>query len=341
MQNLEKFLLENQNPIPADAVILVVCNSKRETKINQNYGSFSIDTEFLSNDELSEIVSMVAAQDLPFRVFYDEKDFLNLLLSLEIDSDRLIVYNSAQNGIGPGRKALIPSICKYFGIRCTGSDPYRVCLCRDKFATFSILKTAGLPAPQSFLYFGDSVPQLELDVKYIAKPIYESSSIGITDKNIFIGKDFPMKHLQTLIETLSQPLMIQKFISGFEIEVPLLAGKNGFFLFDPVVLYRGSNPMMGDEILDYERIYNDDYSFTDLPCGCDVAEICNTAQKAAKLLGLKGLCRVDFRLTEDGEFFITDVSTNPHFINHSSVNYNFKKLGLSDKDIFHTIIVLS
>lgn len=35
------------------------------------------------------------------------------------------------------------------------------------------------------------------------------------------------------------------------------------------------------------------------------------AMKVAKILGMEGLCRVDFRVNEAGQYYVTDVSTNP------------------------------
>ena len=284
---------------------------------------------------------MALTQKIPFRVFYDEKDFLKNLLSTITDFSRLIVYNSAQNGIGPGRKALIPSICKYFGIRYTGSDPYRVCLCRDKYAINAILSKAGFKVPQSVLYCPREFPSLCTKKKYIAKPLYESSSLGIRDKNVFIGENAPFSYLKDLSTTMKQPLLIQEFISGYELEVPVLVGEKSIFSFPPVVLHRKNGLIMGDEILDYDKIYNDDYYFGDLPIQYDCGPICQTAEKVAEILCLKGLCRIDFRMKENGEFYITDVSTNPHFIHHSSVNYAFLRYGLTDSDIFSTILSLS
>ncbi len=117
MLKFNEFLEANSNKLKDDTVLLIVCNAKSKTVASQNYNDFSIDTEFLSDDELNEITGMAQAQGIPFRIFYDEKDFMeNLLLNDSKYFDRFIVYNSAQNGVGPGRKALIPSICKYFNI---------------------------------------------------------------------------------------------------------------------------------------------------------------------------------------------------------------------------------
>lgn len=344
MLKFNEFLEANSNKLKDDTVLLIVCNAKSKTVASQNYNDFSIDTEFLSDDELNEITGMAQAQGIPFRIFYDEKDFMeNLLLNDSKYFDRFIVYNSAQNGVGPGRKALIPSICKYFNIRYTGSNPYRVCLCRDKFAVYCLLSTENVKVPKSVLYYNDkTVLNLDKNTFYIAKPLYESSSLGITQKNIFKGSAVPYAYLSKLSERMQQPLLIQQFINGYEIEVPVLSGNNSVYVFKPIVLHKDKNSLlMGEEILDYDCIYNDDYFFSAFPDEFDDSGVKSTAEQVAILLGLKGLCRVDFRYLPNGEFYVTDVSTNPHFIKHSSVNFAFKQIGLKDKDILKTLLALS
>lgn len=344
MIEFNEFLKTNSNEIKKNTVLLIVCNAKSKTITSKNYKGFSIDTEFLSDEELNEITDMAIGQGIPFRIFYDERDFMeNLLLNDSKNFEHFIVYNSAQNGVGPGRKALIPSICNYLGIRYTGSNPYRVCLCRDKFAVNALLSTAKIRVPMSELYYNEKTTlNLDCNATYIAKPIYESSSLGITKKNIFKGDAIPYKYLSDLSVQMQQPLLIQEFINGYEIEVPVLSGKISNYVFKPVILHKDKNSLlMNEEILDYERIYNDDYFFSAFPNELNYSEVKSTAEKVVNLLGLNGLCRVDFRYLPNGEFYVTDVSTNPHFIRHSSVNFAFKQLSLSDTDILRTILALS
>lgn len=207
MIEFNEFLKANSNEIKKYTVLLTVCNAKSKTVTSKNYKGFSIDTEFLSDEELNEITDMAIGQGIPFRIFYDERDFMeNLLLNDSKNFEHFIVYNSAQNGVGPGRKALIPSICNYFGIRYTGSNPYRVCLCRDKFAVNSLLSTAKIMVPKSELYYNEKTTlNLDCNATYIAKPIYESSSLGIMKKNIFKG------------DAIYVIICVGKIIIGFDI----------------------------------------------------------------------------------------------------------------------------
>ena len=94
------------------------------------------------------------------------------------------------------------------------------------------------------------------------------------------------------------------------------------------------------EILNYERIYFDRYGFYNFAAEkYDISkELCLCAAKTAQILGMEGLCRVDFRVRPNGCYYVTDVSTNPHFIAHSSVNSAFQILGLSSEHIAKTLL---
>ncbi len=343
MKDYLDFMRENSRDLSKNSLLAIVCNIKSSEIVAETYGDFSTDTEFLSDNELAQVIKMASAQEIPFRVFTSEDSFIRYMLSHNINLERIIVYNSAQSGTGAGRKALIPSLCNYYGMRHTGSDAYRVSLCRDKFAISAILNKLGINIPESYLFINGNIDaELKKNQKYIAKPIYESASIGIKKENVFEGSAIPFRYLRNLEKTMHQPLIIQEFINGYEIEVPVLAGGKSYYAFSPAVLHRSTDSLiMGNDILDYEKIYYDAYLFSSLPNFISDNPIKQTACKVAEKLCLSGLCRVDFRLKEDLSFFVTDVSTNPHFISHSSVNFAFKQLGLDDRQLFHTILTLS
>lgn len=334
------FIEKNARTLGKDANLIIVCNAKDSSSQKNTYSNFDVSTEFLSSEEVNQLKDMAYSTKMNFEIFFDELDFIRKILKIDTKSySKIVVYNSAQSGTGPGRKTLIPSFCKYLNILCTGSGAHAVSLCRDKLATNALLSMNNIPAPKSFLF--DDKLVLD-DIKtYIAKPLYESSSIGISDKNIFSGKDIPRTYLNTLSNDLDQPILIQEFICGYEIELPILSKNEEFFCFDPVCLYLDeSKKSMDNRILNYDLIYNDSYKFCDLPINYNCKNLKKTAQKVVQLLGLNGLCRVDFRIDTSGKFFVTDVSTNPHFVSHSSVNYAFSKLKLTPSDIFKSIICL-
>lgn len=330
--------------IPESLSVAIVCNTKsasaREFKHNH---PFDPATEYLSDAELDQVIAMFAECCHKLVTFTHEFDFFHYAMSLcDKEKQNIIVYNSAQSGTGAGRKSLIPAFCNLERMTCTGSDPYVVGLCRHKYHVNMILKSANLPIPQAWLFsqnwlFGQCPSNGE---KVIMKPIYESASIGIDGNSVFCyekDKDIKIKEKSNIMK---QPIIVQQFIPGHEVELPLLRIGETILPFLPVELsLLDKNHEMSDEILDYEHIYFDRYQFSDFTKSPTFSpNIFEVAKSAVKVLGIYGLCRVDFRINKFGEMFITDVSTNPHFIKHSSVNYAARTMGFSDSDIVKCIL---
>jgi D-alanine-D-alanine ligase len=97
---------------------------------------------------------------------------------------------------------------------------------------------------------------------------------------------------------------------------------------------------MGEQILNYELVYFDRYQFYDFTAISVLSEqLIQNAKKAALYLGIEGLGRIDFRIhSKEEKFYITDVSTNPHFVTHSAVHFAFQQSSLCDSDIVKAII---
>ena len=85
---------------------IVVCNKKDTTKIINNYSHSSIETEFLNEDEFQQLFEMAYSQHLPFDIFTSEIDFMTNIIQNypKLKNKNIVVYNSAQNGTGAGRK---------------------------------------------------------------------------------------------------------------------------------------------------------------------------------------------------------------------------------------------
>lgn len=100
------------------------------------------------------------------------------------------MINSAQTGTYIGRKSLIPAFCEHFKIMYTGSNPYVVSLCRDKFHSNAILNNYLQNPMPTYIYsyaYGwiDNKSPQEWE-KIIVKLNGESASIGLTKENVFI-----------------------------------------------------------------------------------------------------------------------------------------------------------
>jgi D-alanine-D-alanine ligase len=134
-----------------------------------------------------------------------------------------------------------------------------------------------------------------IEPPYVIKPLNEGSSVGVTI--IHRKEDAPA-------QLPSSEVLIEKYIAGREIQVAVLDGK----ALGAIEIV----PLSG--FYDYEAKYTDGKAQHLMPAPLEEAqyhEVCRLAEKAHDALGCRGLTRSDFRLSEEGEFYILETNTQP------------------------------
>jgi D-alanine-D-alanine ligase len=245
-------------------------------------------------------------------------DFLSRLGSFKGDVD--LIFNEAKGLFGPDRKMAVPALCRIHNIPYLGSDAYTVTLARNKWHTLGVVAIGGTPIPKSRLFDAADPDEKPLWTKYpaIVKPLYESASIGITDKSVV----YNVAELNTItnwvISTYQQPALVQEFVPGVEVQVSLI-GNEQVETLAPVEV----------NIIDAERgvrqiITNDDWhrnNVTFSPCLIEVAlatRINRLALRAFRDLGIRDYGRIDFRVTPDLKVYFIEAATHPHITPESS-----------------------
>ena len=195
----------------------------------------SILTEYLTEEEYDVMIEALKRNRFKIQVFNNELHFINFVLNNKMDYSHIIVFNLARNGKGLNKKALIPAFCQLYNIKYTGSGAYNVCLGRHKYHVNCILQSKGLPVPKTW-YFTDTGWLLNdeppINQKVILKPSFESASRGITDKSITLYSTETKKQVQKLQQQFEQSIMVQQFIEGYEVQVPIIKfNTNSFIIF--------------------------------------------------------------------------------------------------------------
>ena len=326
-------------------IIILVANVNGKTSDYDDYKNSSVLSEYYTLNEFETLSTTYQKLGYEVLSFFNETDFMAAVLKKEIQTGdkEMLVINSAQTGTYTGRKSLIPAFCEHFKIMHTGSNPYVVSLCRDKFHSNTIVNNYLDNPLETYLYSGSSgwtgnrKPSNGTNV--IAKLNGESASIGLNSKNIFIYTDDSEKYLSQLSNQYMQPIIVQPFISGYEIELPIVIADESFPLSAIGIKMNGSE-MLGNRFLDYNaRFYHtyDFYNFDKLsPKVSNKIKI--DAVKVANVLGISGYGRIDFRITPSGSYYISDIATNPHITADSSYAFAFHELGYSYKDMLATQI---
>lgn len=332
-----------------ELLIVLVCNVDGLTEEEEDYDGDSITSEYLTLKQYNKILSALRQEGYETVSYFDENKFIHDVIRGILKNEygkKLLVLNSAQKGTKIGRKSLIPAFCDLHHIWYNNSNAYVVSLCRDKYISGCILEYLGLPAPKSWLYkvsqgwlLGQRPP---LEKLVIAKLNYETSSIGLNQENIFKYNSERDIFLEEMSQKYQQDIIIQPFIAGYEVETSFVRSSSTIS-FMPMGISLNNSEFLGDTILDYDARKNHPYVFYELSEKIPqlVADIQKCALDVGTALEITGLGRVDFRITPQHQFYITDVATNPGYGDYSSTYHIFKKLGYSYSDMLSILIGIS
>jgi D-alanine-D-alanine ligase len=329
----------------SDITVVVVANRKQQAT-NADYDGYSVETEYFSEEELEQIVGAMRHLGVYVRSYFSEDDFITAVLNGEIERlPRLhkLIYNSAQTGVGPGRKALIPSFCRLHDLPTTGSDAYVVSLARQKFHTASILRAVGVPTAPTWCYVARrgwlNGNRPSEGTRVIVKLTYESASIGMDEASLRTVDETLPSFLDDVAKRYEQPLTVQQFVAGAEVEVPVIGLAAPFTPMAVGISINGQRAL-GDAFLTYDLVYADKYEF--YPFAERYADvIAAAARQAFETLGIRGFGRIDFRIDDQGGFYAIDVATNPHIIHHSSFAFTFRETGRRYEDLVGLLLALA
>lgn len=329
--------------------IFLVSNIREKTDNFVDYSGTSVISEYLSLTQQELIVESLRNSGFETVCFIDEMDFIKSYITNNYyreDSKYPIVINTAQKGTAIGRKSLIPAFCDLYGLCHTNSNPYVVSLARNKYHCSCLLKSTGLPATNDYLYLPNKGWLLDKHPnegeKVIAKLNYETSSIGLTSDNIFIYDYTKDSFINDLATQFNQPVVVESFIEGFEVEVPVIIGNETEVVL-PVGIAVNNKKNLGSQILDYNIRRDLKFGFYNFektePELSKKLEECT--KQVVQLLGITGFGRVDYRIDYNKNIYVTDIATNPHITKGMSFYYAFTENDLNYTQMLETLIALS
>lgn len=311
-----------------------------------DYTHHSMRTSFLNDEEIDAIIEALRECGFYARHFADERDFFAWALGggpAQLGVRWQLVYTSALNGSGPGRRALVPAFCAHFAIPTVNSDAYSCAINRQKFHVSRLLQSFGINVPRSWYFVpgrgwwdGERPP---IGEPVLAKATYEGSSVGVDPEAVGPFSATIEERIAFLGESLRQPITVQALVAGFEVEVPLVRLGSPRAL-GAAALTLGGQARLDDRVLLYDEALEDAYGFSEaselFPQWIPALE--RMAERAADVLNFQGISRIDFRMTPQGEPFVIDVSSTPHLTPNNSTAYLFARAGLRYRDIFHTLV---
>lgn len=213
-----------------------------------------------------------------------------------------VVFNALH---GPyGEDGTVQGMLEMMGIPYTHSGVLSSALCMDKARAKEVMAAAGLRVPQGHVIETRHLTGVHpMPAPYVLKPVAEGSTFGV----VIIGSENDPAPRAELIDdaVYHGHAIVETYIPGHELTVAL----------------KGDEPLAVTEIkadfYDYEAKYSANAAPHVVPAKIP-EEVTNEAlamaARAGRVLGCRGLSRVDFRWNPDlslNGLFILEVNTQP------------------------------
>lgn len=271
--------------------------------------------------------------------YFSEVDLIQALLyGDDSDGRRRIVYTTAEGGSGSGRRALIPALCNLLGVPLLNSGAHAATLVRHKFHAYSVLRQVDVRMPKSWLYgqsgwLGGLAPIA--GTRVIVKPVYESMGIGVDDDSVQVVDDTFDAFVTEKAEKFGQPAIVQEFVSGEEVGVPVARVGTTTIALPPIV-QRRANGDMYDHLPKTFRDEHIEHDLSHTPFKGSLVQL--EALRAAAVLAfdsleMKGVGRIDFRIDADGRQWAFDTNGEPPPLSKTCWSHAMELLGFSLREM--------
>jgi D-alanine-D-alanine ligase len=229
-----------------------------------------------------------------------------------------VVVNLCESLLGDSRgEMVVPAILDLAQVPYTGSPALSLGLALHKDKAKELLRAREVPTPDfRVVHSVAEVNTVDLPWPLIVKPSREDASIGIDFDSVVKDKAQLGKAVGRVLRTFHQPALVERYIEGHEVYVPLLGNAPRRALplsqvkFGPaftgrpaLVTYRAKWESGSPECVDSNPV----------PCELPAAvqrECVRVAMEAFDALDCRDYGRVDLRVTPSGECYVIDINPN-------------------------------
>ncbi len=234
-----------------------------------------------------------------------------------------VVFLALHGGLG--ENGGVQGVLEAAGIPYTGTGVTGSAVAMDKDITKQLFTANGIPTAQwTVLSMSDSLPDIRDSIGFpcVVKPADLGSTIGLT----VVESETALAEACETAFSYSGKIMIEAYIPGSELTVPVL-GDTAL----PVIEIKPSHA-----IYDYECKYTPgmtDY-LVPAPIGDELAaDLGDTALRVFRLLGLRHIARIDFRLDAGGIPLCFEANTLPGMTGTSLVPKSARAAGIEFPDL--------
>ena len=254
---------------------------------------------------------------------------------VNIDTDLAFL---ALHGRG-GEDGCVQGLLELLGVPYTGSGVEASASCMDKIRTKELLERAGLPTPKFMKLTENECADIKKTAELLAERIglpmvlkspCEGSSVGV-----FIAKNMPdaERYIGEIFK-YGDILLCEEYIDGVELTLPIIG--NDQLVALPLVEITSEN-----EFYDYESKYTEGMCKHIIPARIsdgDRERIADIGKKAYKVLGCRGLSRIDFMLDRKNGPMIIEINNLPGMTDMSLFPDSARYAGISFEELVEKIV---
>lgn len=229
-----------------------------------------------------------------------------------------VVVNLCESlGADSRGEALVPAMLELSNVCFTGSSSLSLALSLHKNKAKEILRARGVPTPAAVVICRvEELVGVDLPFPLIVKPSREDASVGIDFDSVVHDRTSLGKAVSRVLRTFQQPVLVEQYVDGREIYVPLL-GNEGRRALPLTEIQFGAAFADKPRIVSYEAKWNTDSPIciespsriVELPERVR-ARCVEVAQAAFEALECRDYGRVDLRLDSKLEPWVIDINPN-------------------------------
>lgn len=306
--------------------------------------------EFDSPETISAIVRSLEAEGhdvLPVEV---DGTLSHLISRLETFAPELIL-NVAEGARGRSREAYYPSLFDQLGYPFTGSDAYVLTLTLDKWLTKLVLSAHGIDAPPGQLFTKHDIPAIQrneasfsVPFPAVVKPNHEGSSKGIGPDAIAKDARALKQALLRLLEKYPQGVLAERYIPGMDVTVPFVGNSTqpDLGVMTPVEWCIDPAVRPAPALLDYQ-LKQQGLPVLQKRCPPELprdvlARLKSLTRQIVRILGLRDVATLDFRVTEEGRIYFLEANALPSLATTGALFASAQREGWSYQKMVASIV---
>lgn len=261
---------------------------------------------------------------------------------IEKDSNQIISIDIAFPVLhgGDGENGVVQGLFELMKLPYVGCGVASSAISMNKMMLHEFAETVGVKSTPSMIILTnkDNSQQVHEFVEKNKFPIFVKPNEAGSSKGI--SKVINEIELLKAIEEASRfdiQVILQKEVVGIEVGCSILGN-------DDLILGALDQINLVDGFFDYEEKYQLLTAQIQVPAQVSTSLSVNLKEQAINLyrsLGCKGLARIDFFLTKEGEILLNEINTMPGFTDHSRFPMMMREVGLSYEEIIEKLITLA